>query len=49
MKKDTAVKVLLLVLTILYFISPVDACPGPLDDLIVIFMSFCARKRLGDA
>ena len=35
-------KVALLIFAILYFVSPVDVCPGPIDDLIVIVMSLVA-------
>lgn len=37
---------LILVLMILYILSPLDACPGPLDDFIVILISMAARKGL---
>ena len=39
------VKGMLLVLVILYIVSPIDACPGPIDDLIVLFIGLAARKR----
>lgn len=29
-------KGMLLVLLIIYFISPVDLCPGPVDDIILL-------------
>lgn len=32
---DDMMKVLLTVLLILYIVSPVDAVPGPIDDLIL--------------
>ena len=41
------VKGMLLVLVILYIISPVDACPGPVDDLIVLIIGLAARKKIG--
>lgn len=41
------IKVLLLVFMALYVISPVDACPGPIDDLIVMMLTFAAQRRLG--
>ncbi len=37
---------MLLILTILYIVSPVDAFPGPIDDIIVLLMSTAVRKRL---
>ena len=41
-------KGMLLVLVILYVISPIDLCPGPIDDLIVILMGAAARKQISD-
>ena len=40
-------KGMILVLMILYIVSPIDACPGPIDDLIVLFIGLAARKRVG--
>jgi uncharacterized membrane protein YkvA (DUF1232 family) len=39
-------KGMILVLMILYIISPIDACPGPIDDLIVLIIGVAARKRM---
>lgn len=44
---DTLVKGMLLVLIILYVVSPIDAMPGPIDDIIVIFAGLAARKKIG--
>ena len=43
------VKGMILVLMILYIFSPVDACPGPIDDLIVLFIGIAARKGIETA
>lgn len=40
-------KGMILVLMILYIVSPIDACPGPIDDLIVLFIGLAARKQVG--
>ena len=37
---------LLMGLLILYIISPVDAMPGPIDDIIVLLIGFAARKQI---
>ena len=42
-------KEMILVLMILYIVSPVDACPGPIDDLIVLFIGLAARKGIETA
>ena len=41
-------KGILLVLVILYVISPIDLCPGPIDDIIVIVLGVAAQMKLGD-
>ena len=40
-------KGMILVLMILYIVSPIDACPGPIDELVVLFIGLAARKRIG--
>lgn len=39
-------KILLLVFVVLYVISPVDAVPGPIDDLIVILLNIAAQRKM---
>ena len=39
-------KVLLLVFVVLYVVSPVDAVPGPVDDLIVVLLSIAAQRKM---
>lgn len=39
-------KGMLLVFTILYFISPVDACPGLIDDILLIALTY-TQMRMG--
>ncbi len=36
---------MLLVLVILYIVSPVDLCPGPIDDILVLLLGIAAQKR----
>lgn len=40
-------KGMILVLMIVYIISPIDACPGPIDDLIVLVIGLAAQKGIG--
>lgn len=40
-------KGMILVLMVLYIVSPIDACPGPIDDLLVLFIGLAARKGNG--
>ncbi|MBR3354578.1 MAG: hypothetical protein IKG47_04380 [Oscillospiraceae bacterium] len=42
---DTTAKTLLLVLMILYIISPFDACPGPIDDILLAMIMLAAQKK----
>lgn len=37
-------KGMILVLMILYIVSPIDACPGPIDDIIVLLIGLTATK-----
>ena len=43
---NNALSILLLVALILYVVSPVDAVPGPIDDVILAIVTLLARKRL---
>lgn len=42
-------KTLVLVVVLLYILSPIDACPGPIDDVIVALLGIAARKKLSVA
>ena len=39
-------KVLVIICMIIYVVSPIDACPGPIDDLIVILLSMAAQRKM---
>ena len=43
-----AAKIILIVLVILYVVSP-DLAPGPIDDIIVILLGYATQKRIGMA
>lgn len=38
-------KGMILVLMILYIVSPLDACLGPLDDIVVLLIGIVACKK----
>lgn len=40
---NAVAKGMLIVLLILYVISPLDLCPGPVDDIILILCSACGK------
>lgn len=37
-------KGMLIVLVILYVVSPLDLCPGPIDDIVVVLLALAANK-----
>lgn len=39
-------KGMILILMILYIVSPIDVCPGPIDDLLVLLIGLAARKGM---
>lgn len=39
-------KGMILILMFLYIVSPVDLCPGPIDDLIVLMAGIAAQRNL---
>lgn len=43
---EKLLKAALAALVILYVVSPLDACQGPIDDILVILLSLAARKRM---
>lgn len=43
---NNILKGIILVVMIIYIVSPIDACPGPIDDLIVLFIGMAARKGI---
>ena len=45
---NNVMKGMILVLVILYVLSPIDGCPGPVDDLIVVLLGMAANKHLSD-
>lgn len=40
-------KGMLIALVILYLVSPIDLCPGPVDDIIVLLIGLAAQKGIG--
>lgn len=40
-----AAKGMLMTLMIIYILFPVDACPGPIDDLLVLIIGIAASKE----
>ena len=41
---ENVMRGMLLVLVILYIVSPADLCPGPMDDLLVLLLGIAAQK-----
>lgn len=42
---NDVMKGMFIILILLYIISPVDLCPGPVDDIIVLLLGFSASKK----
>ena len=42
---SNVLKGILLMLAIIYVIFPVDLCPGPVDDIIVLILGLAAQKK----
>lgn len=41
---NNAAKAIVLILILLYIISPLDLSPGPIDDIIVLLMGLGSQK-----
>lgn len=41
---NDVMKGMIIILMILYVVSPIDACPGPIDDIIVLLIGIAATK-----
>ena len=45
---SSSLKGMLFILLVIYIISPVDLCPGPIDDIILLLITLCNRKAIED-
>ena len=43
---NQTMKILLAIFMVVYVVSPIDAMPGPMDDLIMILLSIAAQRRM---
>ena len=41
---EDVMKNMLLIIIVLYILSPVDLCPGPIDDLIILLMTISMNR-----
>lgn len=41
-------KGMLIVVMVLYIVSPIDLCPGPVDDIIVLLVGLAAQKGISE-
>lgn len=46
---NSVLKGMILVVMILYIVSPIDACPGSIDDIIVLLLGIAAQKGIGES
>lgn len=45
---NNAAKAIVLILVLLYIISPLDLSPGPIDDIIVLLMGLGSQKAFSN-
>lgn len=45
---DDFMRAAILIFMVLYLVSPIDACPGPIDDAVVILIGMALRRQLAD-
>ena len=45
---DDFLRIVILLFMILYLVSPIDGCPGPIDDIIVLLVGTAIRKQLAN-
>ncbi len=43
---NDVMKGMLIILVIIYVISPIDFVPGPVDDIIVILLGIASQKKI---
>lgn len=43
---NDVMKGMVLMSVLMYWLSPIDATPGPIDDIIVLVLGLAARKQL---
>ncbi len=43
---NDVMKGMLIILVVIYIISPIDFVPGPVDDFIVILLGLASQKKL---
>lgn len=41
-------KGLVIMAILMYILSPIDAVPGPVDDIIVLLLGIASQKKLAD-
>lgn len=41
-------KGLVIMAVLMYIVSPLDAVPGPVDDIIVLLLGIASRKKLAE-
>lgn len=41
---EKTIKAMIIIFMVIYVISPLDVCPGPIDDILVMVISMAASK-----
>lgn len=45
---NNLMKGLVIMAILMYIVSPVDAMPGPIDDIIVLLLGIASQKKLAE-
>ncbi len=45
---NDVMKGLVIMAILMYILSPIDAVPGPVDDIIVLLLGIASQKKLAD-
>lgn len=46
---NNLMKGLVIMAILMYIVSPVDAMPGPIDDIIVLLLGIASQKKLAES
>ena len=46
--ENSLLRIIILLVVIVYVVSPIDGFPGPIDDLLVVFLGEAMRSSLSE-
>jgi len=42
---EKIIKAMIILFMVIYIVSPIDVCPGPIDDILVLIISMAATRN----